>query len=88
MREREIERKVCDYAKGCGWLAFKWQSQNNSGVPDRLFFRGGRTVAVEFKAPGAKPTPLQASVHRRLLDHGVEVHVIDSVEAGKAVFRD
>ena len=29
------------------------------GVPDRLYFKSGELVIVEFKAPGKKPTPYQ-----------------------------
>jgi len=39
----------------------------------------GRAVFIEFKAPGKKPTPLQAAWHSRLRGLGFEVHVIDTV---------
>jgi len=37
MLERDIERKVCEMAKVAGWLAFKFVSPAQRGVPDRIF---------------------------------------------------
>ena len=85
MRERDIEKAVCRWAEKNGWLAFKWVSPQNRGVPDRLFIKDGRVVAIEFKAPGKKPTPSQELVHDILQDAGLEVYVIDNVEAGRLV---
>ena len=50
--EKSIEKSVCDFAATLGWLRFKFVSPNNRAVPDDVFFRAGRTVFVEFKAPG------------------------------------
>lgn len=86
MREATIEKKTVEIAKKAGWLSFKWQSANQRGVPDRLFFRDGTTRVVEFKAPGKKPTKLQKHNHSMLRAHGIEVYVIDSTEAGAALF--
>jgi hypothetical protein len=82
VRESYIEKKVTEAAKESGWLSFKWVSPSQRGVPDRLYFKAGKLVIVEFKAPGKQPTPYQAAIHRRLLGVGFKVHVIDSVAAG------
>ena len=37
MLEKQIERKVCDYAKNKGLLAYKFTSPARAAVPDRLF---------------------------------------------------
>lgn len=81
MLERDIERKACEIAKAAGWLAFKFVSPAQRGVPDRIFIKDGRVVFIEFKAPGAKPTALQWRMINRLIAQGCEVHVCDSVEA-------
>jgi len=83
VREAYIERRVTELAKAKGWLSFKWVSPSQRGVPDRMYFKDGKLVLVEFKAPGKKPTPYQEAIHRRLLAAGVTVHVIDSVEDGE-----
>jgi len=82
VRESFIEGKVTAWAKKNGWLSYKWVSPSNAGVPDRLFFKDGRVVIIEFKAPGKKPTPLQSRVIATLRLEGLEVYVIDDYERG------
>ena len=84
MLERDIEKKVCDYAKDRGCLAYKFTSPSRAAVPDRLFIGPtGHMWFVEFKQEGKKPTPAQERGHHRLREKMVEVWVIDSVDAGK-----
>lgn len=86
MLERDIEAKVCDYAKSKGWLVYKFTSPARAAVPDRLFIApGGRAVFVEFKREGQKPTVPQEREHDRLRKQGVSVFVVDNVPDGKAV---
>lgn len=86
MLEKQIEQRVCDYAKGKGWLVYKFTSPNRAAVPDRLFIApGGRVIFIEFKREGQKPTAPQAREHERLRAQGVQVYVIDNVVDGKAV---
>lgn len=86
MLEKQIEQRVCDYAKSRGWLVYKFTSPNRAAVPDRLFIApGGRVMFVEFKAAGKKPTAPQVREHERLRAQGVPVYVIDNVVDGKAV---
>ena len=85
MREAVIEQRVCSYARKRGWLTYKWVSPSNRGVPDRIFFKAGRVLLIEFKAPGNKPTKLQAYIHRTLEQQGFEVHVIDNIAEGRAL---
>jgi hypothetical protein len=86
MLEKEIEAKVCDYAKTKNVLVYKFTSPNRMAVPDRLFIRpDGRIWFCEFKREGQKPTPAQDREHHRLRQHKVSVFVIDSIEDGKAM---
>lgn len=86
MLEKQIEQRVCDYAKSKGWLVYKFTSPNRAAVPDRLFIApGGRVIFCEFKAPGKKPTSPQAREHQRLREQGVPVYVVDDVVMGKAM---
>jgi hypothetical protein len=83
MLEKDIERKVCDYAKSKGVLVYKFTSPARSAVPDRLFIAtDGRVWFCEFKRTGAKPTVPQDREHTRLRLQGVKVYVIDNVEDG------
>jgi Holliday junction resolvase len=84
LRESTIERSVCDIAKRHKWLTYKFISPATRGVPDRIFIKGGRVVFIEFKAPGKKPTKLQAHTIAKMQAEGAEVYVCDSVESGCA----
>ena len=86
MLEKQIEQKVCDYAKSKGVLVYKFTSPARAAVPDRLFIRPDGVVwFCEFKREGQKPTIPQEREHHRLRQHKVSVFVVDSVEDGKAM---
>lgn len=81
MLERDIEQALVQQAKRVGGQAFKWTSPGHTGVPDRIvFLPDGRVLLVELKAPGKKPTPLQAKVHKDLGAINHPVYVVDSKE--------
>lgn len=85
MRESAIEKAVCDYARGKGVIPHKMQvgMGGSSGWPDRLFVFHGKIWFAEFKAPGKKPTPLQARIINELQQHKIHVYVIDDIDMGK-----
>ncbi|CAB4127064.1 VRR-NUC domain containing protein [uncultured Caudovirales phage] len=83
MLEKDIEAKVCEYAKTKGVLVYKFTSPARAAVPDRLFIRpDGYMWFCEFKREGQKPTPAQEREHHRLRQHKVSVFVVDNVESG------
>lgn len=88
MKESEIERKVCEHAKNLGWLCYKWVSPGNRSVPDRLFFKEGEVIAIEFKAKGRKPTKLQQKTINKLNEQCIPTFIIDDVKEGHTVFND
>lgn len=84
MLEKQIEAKVCAYAKDRGLLVYKFTSPARAAVPDRLFIcPDGRMFFCEFKREGEKPTASQDREHQRLRGHNVTVFVIDNVTEGK-----
>jgi hypothetical protein len=84
--EKQIEAKVCEYARSKGVLAYKFTSPARAAVPDRMFIRqDGIVWFCEFKAAGKKPTPAQEREHTRLRKHKVNVFVIDNVIEGKTM---
>ena len=85
MLEKQIENKVCTYAKTLGFLAMKFTSPQRSAVPDRLFVHSGVFFFIEFKAPGNKPTPAQTREHIRIRDAGGYVFVVDNIDKGKYI---
>ena len=49
--EAKIEDASCRAAIARGWMVMKFTSPGRRSVPDRIFFRDGRCVLIEFKAP-------------------------------------
>ncbi len=86
MRESEIEKSVCSYARQLGWLEYKWSSPGNNGVPDRMFFRNGFIFFIEFKATGKDARKLQKAIHRLIRKAGFQVYVINDIEKGEKLF--
>ena len=87
MRESTIEQAVCAYAKAKGCLSLKLAGQNQKGQPDRMFLYQGRVLFIEFKAPGKRPTALQARWLDRLSDHTFHTACCDDIEAGKRLIN-
>lgn len=86
--ERDIEKKVCEYARSLGMLVYKFTSPGRSHVPDRLFvLPGGRVFFIEFKRLGKKPTDAQAVEIAKLQKQGVSVFVVDNVDFGKQLLK-
>lgn len=86
MLERDIERKVCLYAKSKGMIAYKMNPLNNRGIPDRLFIaKNGNVFFIEFKQLGKLPNENQLREIDRLRDNNMRVYVIDNVDDGKEV---
>ncbi len=81
--EKQIEAKVCEYARDKNVLAYKFTSPARAAVPDRMFIYKGRVFFIEFKRGGQKPTPAQEREHHRLRQQAINVFVVDSVDAGK-----
>ena len=84
MRESTIEQAVCAYAKSKGCLTLKLSGQNQKGQPDRMFLYHGRIMFIEFKAPGKRPTALQARWLDRLTEHTFAATFCDDIDVGKS----
>jgi len=86
MLEKQIEKRVCDYAKSKGFLAYKFTSPNRASVPDRLFIsEDGFCFFIEFKRKGGKVTEGQKREMQRLEDQRVVVYVVDNIDTGKHI---
>lgn len=84
MLERDIEKRVKEYARSKGFLAYKFTSPGHIGVPDGLLISPvGFVIFMEFKQTGKKPTAMQQREIDRINQHGVLALVVDSVEQGK-----
>lgn len=85
--EKEIEQPAMEYAESRGWWQDKIMRTSRGSFPDRYLVRNGRTILIEFKAPGEPPRPKQAKRHRELRAHGAEVFVVDNLEDAKEILR-
>ena len=86
MDEKTVERELVKRVKEEGGIAYKFSSPGRRSVPDRLcLFPGGKILFVECKAPGKKPTKLQAREHERLRAMGFEVVIVDNKETVETV---
>lgn len=87
-RESEIEKKVTQGALAAGWRQRKMAFVGRRGCPDRWFFKApGRLVIVEFKDPNGELSYHQSKEVGWLKKNGFDVHVIDSIAAGLALFE-
>lgn len=80
--ESKLEGKVRKDARRKGWFYIKIMKASENGWPDRIFFRKGRLLFMEFKTPDGDWTLSEQQELRRkeLLDNGIEYHLVDSYE--------
>lgn len=76
--EKSIETYLVKKVKALGGLCIKMVPTFAAGIPDRQVLLNGRSVFVELKAPGKKPTPLQIHFSKQLKQAGFDVEVIDT----------
>lgn len=77
--EKHIQSAIRDKMRSKGWLVIKLVVTSMFGIPDLLCIRAGQFVFIEVKQPGKKPTPLQKTIHERLVSHGAKVLTAVSV---------
>lgn len=87
-QEFYIEDEVCQHAKSLGWRHRKMQFIGRRGCPDRWFTRApGQLVIIEFKDPDGALSYHQKKEVGWLRDNGFDVHVVDTIEQGRAIFE-
>lgn len=80
MREKDIEAAIVKAARFSDWVSWKLSSPSLRGVPDRMFFKKGRVVFIEVKAPTGVLSALQCEMLNLLRREGLEAHVVYSVQ--------
>ncbi len=83
--EKDIQSSVITHAKALGCLSL---SLKDRAMPDRCFVKDGKTLFIEFKAPGEKPRKNQIYMFKKLFDHGHQVHIIDDVIDGITLLEE
>lgn len=78
-RESTVEEECCKLATSQGWLNRKVEWVGSRDAPDRVFIKDGRTIWVEFKAPGKEARDTQRIEHNKMRKFGATVYVVDNV---------
>lgn len=77
--EKAIEKYLVEAVKSIDGICLKYSNANMVGYPDRVIcLHGGKTVWVELKSRGKKPTKMQTIRQGELASLGHEVHTVDS----------
>jgi hypothetical protein len=86
--EKDIEKKIGDFAKKQGCLFYKFVSPARRAVPDRLIITPMGVIGfLEVKAKGKKPTPLQMGEIIKLTKQNCAATWCDNVEDGCEFIR-
>jgi Holliday junction resolvase len=76
--ESKIQAKIKARFENAGWIVVKLIQTNCNGIPDLMCLKDGKTVFVEVKQPGKKPTELQQFRHDQLTQNGFQVFILSS----------
>ncbi len=86
--EKDIEKKIGDFAKKHGCMYLKFVSPARRAVPDRMIITPQGVIGfLEVKAKGKKPTPLQMNEMEKLTRQCCTVTWCDNVEDGCEFIR-
>ena len=87
MRESQIEKEVCAWAKIHGIQAVKFTPMGEVGWPDRIFLKDGKAIFIEFKRSGQLARPLQQHRLNVLVTNGFKAEVHDNVQTAIEFLR-
>ena len=80
--EKNIEKYLTKRVEESGGICLKYSNASMTGYPDRVvLLPGGKTLWIELKSKGEKPTPLQIIRHKMMGNIGHQVYVADSHES-------
>lgn len=76
--ESEIERNVCKTVQAYGVNNYKLAGEGQKFKPDRNFWKDGKSVYIEFKKKGEKPTKGQLYEMEKLRRNGFVAESFDN----------
>ena len=90
MRESTIQKQIIQWLQKCGAKVYNEHGDGYTrrGKPDIIACVQGRFVAVECKAPGENPTPLQLRELDQIRRAGGVAFVAHSLEEAQAAIHD
>lgn len=89
MLEKDIESRVVKDLESIGCFVVKFQDLSRKGAPDRLaLFKDGHCLFLELKTSVGRLSPHQRDYHSKLLNHGAEIAVVNSLDDWAEMFED
>lgn len=86
--EKAIERYLVKVVKQLGGVCLKYSNSSEVGYPDRVaLMPQGRTVWIELKSRGRRPSKVQRVRFGQMADIGHPVYVLDCKEEVDNVFK-
>jgi len=89
MREKEIERRMCELVRKRGGLSYKFTSPNAPGVPDRIVITPeGNVWFVELKTEIGRMANIQKWQKSELEKRNANVRVVRGWEEAKMFIEE
>ena len=89
MLEKDLEKKIVIKAKKLGYIADKYASPSNRGVPDRIFIsENGKLFFIEFKSKKGKLSKLQEKKISELRARKQSVFVVNDEELAMKILTE
>ena len=89
MLEKDLEKKIVIKAKKLGYIADKYASPSNRGVPDRIFIsENGKLFFIEFKSKKGKLSKLQEKKILELRARKQSVFVVNDEELAMKILTE
>lgn len=86
VKEVDIEKKACKYARDLNCFVRKYKSPGNLGAPDRQFKHAEcREFYIEFKRPGKEVRLSQRETIAEMTKAGMIVFQCDNLEVAKDI---
>ncbi len=77
MKEQDTQRKIIKFLEKENWIVIKTIVLSKSGIPDIIAFKNGKTIFIEVKSKGKKPSKLQEYKIKQLRENGFTCLVVD-----------
>lgn len=75
--EKQVEKRLMRAVSRIGGVSWKFVSENNRGVSDRIVLYNGRTIFVEVKREKGKLSELQKVFGHKIFDNKGEFVVVE-----------
>jgi len=85
--EKTLQPKIIKHLKKEGWYVVKTIKLSVNGLPDIFAFKDGKTVMIEVKSEGKKPSKIQDFRIREVQEYGVKAFYCDTYQSFKDNFE-